>query len=275
MQAEALAGQDPVAGSTGSNLDVLLIRLGERSFGVPLDQVRYVAAMPPDFVGHGAKVADHFVFEGTPLSYVSLWDHLGETTCYAEYEEMLAMLPQRRQDHLDWMKALEDSIRDNLAFAKARDPRDCAFGKWYYAYQSKDRRLALLLAQFERPHAVIHGLADTLLGLVEQGQGHEAMRRFEDARDTTLAKLMQLFDAAQHLVIELQRRIAIVVADERNTCALGADGIRDIVNVPAAHVKHSAGGLAARSTSGLIVLDERNVVPLINWRGLSGAESKA
>lgn len=252
----------------GADLDVLLIRLGDRSFGVPLAHVRYVAPMPADFVSRGAKAADHFVFEGSPLSYVPLWDRLGQDSCYAEYEEMLAMLPQRRQDHLDWMSALEDSIRSGAEFAKARNPRECAFGKWFYAYKSKDRRLALLLGQFEHPHAIIHGLADKLLSLVEKGQSAEAMRVFEEARNTTLAKLMQLFDAAQRLVVELQRRIAIIVADGDDMCALGADGIRDIASVPAEHVKSGkAGGIAAKSTSALIMLDDRNVVPLLNWRG--------
>ncbi|MGE5467789.1 MAG: CZB domain-containing protein [Ignavibacteria bacterium] len=279
MQAEApasaTAGHELIA-PAGGDLEVLLIRLGERVFGVPLAHVRYVSPMPADFVSRGAKANDHFVFEGTPLSYVSLWDRLGQDSSYVEYEEMLAMLPQRRQDHLDWMNALSDALHGGASFSKARNPHDCAFGKWYYGYRAKDRRLALLLGQFEQPHAAIHGLADRLLGLVELGQSGEAMRLFEEARNTTLAKLMQLFDAAQKLVIELQRRIAIIVADGEFTCALGADGIRDIASVPPEQVKSGkAGGIAASSTSALIVLDERNVVPLLNWRIFCGDVAEA
>lgn len=183
------------------------------------------------------------------------------------------MLPQRRQDHLDWMAALEDSIRSGGAFAKARNPHECAFGKWFYGYRAKDRRLALLLGQFEQPHAVIHALADKLLGQAEGGQRGEALRAFEEARQGTLATLMRLFDSAQGLVVELQRRIAVIVADEELTCALGADGVRDIVSVPADQVRHNAGkvaGAASRASSALIILDDRNVVPLLNWRAFCG-----
>ena len=251
------------------DLEVLLIRLGSRSFALPLANVRYVAPMPSDFASCGAAAQDHFVFEGSPLAYVSLWDLLGSKSEYAEYEEMQAMLPQRRQDHLDWMAALEDSIRNGTPFAKARNPHECAFGKWFYGYRSKDRRLSLLLGQFEQPHAVIHGLADRLLGLVETGRGSEALHAFEEARDTTLATLMRLFESAQELVVELQRRIAVIVADGDDTCALGADGVRDIVTVPAERVKRNTGAVAkagAKATSALIILDDRNVVPLLNWR---------
>ena len=258
-------GKPAAAAALDDDLQVLLIRLGARCFGVPLAEVRYVAPMPSDFASCGAAAADHFVFEGSPLTYVSLWNLLGLKSEYAEYEEMQDMLPQRRQDHLDWMAALEDSLRTGTPFAKARDPRACAFGKWFYGYRSQDRRLALLLGQFESPHATIHTLADRLLGL----DSGEALRAFGEAKSTTLATLLRLFDAAQKLVVELQRRVAVIVTDGTATCALGADGVRDIVTVPPERVKPNTGktaGAAAQATSALIILDDRNVVPLLNWR---------
>ena len=257
----------PVSG----DLEVLLIRVGARSFGVPLGEVRYVAPMPSDFASCGSDAEDHFVFEGSPLPYVSLWDLLGLKSEYAEYEEMQTMLPQRRQDHLDWMSALEDSIRTGTSFAKARNPHECAFGKWFYGYHAKDRRLALLLGQFENPHATIHTLADRLLGL----DSGEALRAFDEAKHTTLATLMRLFDSAQSLVVELQRHVAVIITDGEHTCALGADGVRDIVTVPAERVKQNAAkatGAVSRATSALIILDDRNVVPMINWRAFCTGE---
>ena len=248
---------------------MLLFRVGGHILGVPLAHVRYVSPLPVDFTALGTETAAHFVFEGEPLPYVSLWNHLGLRSIYAEYQEMQTMLPQRRQDHLDWMAALEDSIRNGASFAKARNPRECAFGKWYYGYRSQDRRLALLLDQFESPHATIHALADRLLGLAESGRNQEAMRAFEETRHTTLSMLMQLFDAAQTLVAELQRRIAVIVAVGADARALGADGINDIVTIPAERVKRngtSATGAASRVTEALVILDDHKVVPLLDWR---------
>lgn len=265
----ASAQDHPAALPATADLEVLLIRLGGRSFGVPLADVRYVAPMPVDFPCDGGDAAEHFVFEGSPLAYVPLWDRLGQKSAYAEYVDMQAMLPQRRQDHLDWMAALENSLRTGTSFTKARDPHECAFGKWFYAYRAKDRRLSLLLGQFEQPHAAIHALAGRLLAMVDAGQGGESLRAFDEAKNTTLAMLMRLFDSAQELVAELQRRIAVIVSDGADTCALGADGVQDIVTVPAAQVKHGMGHASAaggQATAALLVLDERTVVPLLNWR---------
>lgn len=268
----AFQPQTPV--SAAEDMEILLIDVGARSFGLPLAEVRYVASMPSGFAAYGASVADHFVFEGLPLGYVSLWDLLGFKSAYAEYEEMQSMLPLRRQDHIDWMAALEDSLRTGNEFGKARSPRECAFGKWFYAHQSKDRRLNLLLSQFEQPHATIHALADRLLDVC-RGDRSEALTEFAQARETTLAKLLDLFDTAQRLVVELQRRIAIIATDGKNACAMGADSVRDIVTIPPDRIKpdigkRTAGGL--RATAGLIILEDQTVIPLLDWRAFLSQE---
>lgn len=272
MQATAQVPAETGIVPPGGEMEILLIRLGTRAFGIPLAHVRYVAPMPADFVAFGSNVAEHFVFEGEPLGYISLWDVLSLPSLYAEYGEMQAMLPQRRQDHLDWMAALEHSIRTDVPFAKARSPHECAFGKWFYGYHAQDRRLGLLLGQFEQPHAAIHALADRLLGIAETGRRDEALRAFEQARDTTLATLMKLFESASQLVEELQRRVAVIVADGDCSCALGADGVRDIVTVPAERIKQNGGkggSGASRAASALVLLDDDSVVPLLNWQTLA------
>ncbi|WP_371322629.1 CZB domain-containing protein [Dechloromonas sp. ZY10] len=243
-------------------LEVLLIEVGSRTFALPLAAVRYVARIAPEFRCNGEQREDYFVFEDEPLPFVSLWDALGLPSAYAEYDSLQAMLPQRRQDHLDWMAALEHSLRTGTPFAKARSPYDCAFGKWFYAYRPEDRRLGLLLAQFEQPHALIHGLADRLLAQAENNQQAAALAEYQTASTTTLATLLQLFDSASQLLTELQRRIAVILGSGRAARALGADAVRDIVQIPAPRCKP---GQAGGPTAGLILLDDGTPVPLIDW----------
>lgn len=266
-----VASESPYAWAVaGENLELLLFKLGGKCFALPLEQVRHIAPIASGFLSHGDRVEQHFVFEGQPLTYVALWDRLGLISEFAEYEELHAMLPLRRQDHLDWMAALETSLREGLPFGKARNPRECAFGKWYYSHTFNDRRLMLLLGQFEAPHAHIHALADQLLSLAEGGGTAEALRIFDNEKHTTLAKLLDLFDAADSLVGDLQRRIAIIVNEGAAICALGADGVRDIVSVPHERLTlHGAGGMSA--VCGLVILENQEVVPILDWHRFEGA----
>lgn len=267
----------PATAAAAEDMQVLLLKLGSRSFGVPLEHVRYVAQLRPDFAYCGAEAEDHFVFEGNPLTYVSLWDELGLKSAYTEYEEMQITLPQRRQDHIDWMVALENSIQTSSAFTKARNPHECAFGKWFYSYHTKNHHLSLLLRQFESPHDRIHALADKLLRLTEAGHHQEALHAFEEEKNTTLATLLRLFEDVQKLIVKLQRRTAVIVADGDDICALGTDGVNGIVSVPTEHIKHNAGkvlGADKNATSALILLDDSTVIPLLNWHNYCGSNER-
>ncbi len=262
-------------GQMSNALDVLLIMLGGRCFGLPLENVNHICQLPPTFASYGDEVESHFVFQGNPFPFLSLWNLLGLKSEYLEYEEMQTMLRQRRQDHLDWMNALEDSIKNATPFSKARNPHDCAFGKWYYGYRTKNLRLTLLMNQFEQPHAEIHCLADRLLKLVESGQASTALRLFQASKSTTLVELLELFDLTQTTLAALQRRIAIIMTNGNDACVLGADSIREIVSAPADSIKPSTGAMAASATTALIVLEDGTVAPLINWCAFSFNTSEA
>jgi chemotaxis signal transduction protein len=249
--------------------EYLLFRVGKQIFAMQMCHVNYVAQMGNDFAYSGNHVESHFVFDGQPVSYISVWDKLGLESEYLEYEHLLAMLPQRLNDHVEWMRALAESLRSGAPFTKARNPYECAFGKWYYAHRSDDKRLSMLLDQFEQPHAQIHALADQLLALSAEGKSQVALHRYEEAEDTTLAMLKKLFQTTEALVAELQRRVAIIVSDEQDRCALGVDGIVDIVNVPPDRVrannhwdkKHPVQSV----TAGMLVLEDGSIAPIIDW----------
>lgn len=261
-----MTGTDQAQQATdpASERELLLIQIGKRQFALELTEVKHIVPLPNDFPFSGSGAADYYPFEGEPLRFVSGWDVMGEQTVYQEFAELQPMLPLRRQDHIDWMAALETSIRNGTAFTKARDPHECAFGKWYYGYRAQDKRLSVLLAGFEQPHAHIHGLADQLLGMAEAGKRDEAIARIEAAKLTTLSNLLDLFDNTGQLLGALQRRIAIILENDDARCALGVDMVLDIVKVANNRVtletRHGV------STSRLAMLTDERIVPFFLWQ---------
>lgn len=257
-------------------IEALMGHVGQRDFALPLEDVDYIVELPPDFAHSGERAEKFLAFQGLPLSFVSSWDLTGEETRYSESAQLAAMLPQRRQDHIDWMSALEDSIRNGYAFGKARSPHECAFGKWYYSFRPAERQLALLLRNFEQPHAFIHGLADQLLKLTEAGKKEEALARFQAATDTTLKDLLLLFDRATSVLQSLQRRIAIILRRGEVRCALGADGVTDIVTIPPERVtRHLRGVNRQDEGSILLTLDNGKICPVMDWQRVWDALQRA
>jgi chemotaxis signal transduction protein len=250
--------------------EMLMIVVGRRTFALPLAEVRHIVPLQPEFCCAGADSEAYFPFEGEPVPFVSSWNHMGQVTAYQEYAELNALLPQRRQDHLDWMAALESSIRHGHPFSRARSPFDCAFGKWYYSYRTTNRQLAPLLKSFDQPHARIHALADQLLGLVDVGKKEDALERFHRARATVLKELLSLFDEATRLTISLQRRVAILLRDGQMNCALGADAVNDIATLPPGRLTRPPMQHKGTEGSGpvLAILEDESVVPFLDWKSL-------
>jgi len=262
-------GTAPAIAAATPDLEVLLIVVGEQVLAVPLDQVHHITEMPKEFAA-GSDGSRYFVYSDKPLNYVSLWDEFQRKSRYSEYEELLTSLPLRCQDHLDWIGALEESIRSGAPFTKARNPRECAFGKWYYSYRPNDQHLAAMLRQFDSPHAEIHALADSLLNLVHAGGDSEALATLEYVRSTTLANLIHLFESTESLLEHLIRRVVILVGGAEPNCALGADGIREIVRVEPARLTRF-GNTDGDAVCGLLILDDGSVASLMNWRSLCPA----
>lgn len=248
-------------------MEIVLIDIGGSPFALPLQEVNHIATLPPDFRHSGPDTEDYFTFEGNPLPFISAWNVLGKATLYKEYADILAMLPARRQDHLDWMAALKQSLLTGAPFTKARDPHDCAFGKWYYSYQAEDRRVELLLGRFEQPHALIHNLAETLLGMAGDNRRDEALAMLHEMEKTTLKKLLDIFDHAEVLMHDLQRRIALIVEKSGEHFALGADSIRTLVTIPLDRIRwHKAAAGDSLSRPALFILDDGHVVNCLNWQ---------
>lgn len=258
-------------------MELLLIGIGGQNYALPMIEVEHITTLPAGFRHAGPDAEEYLGFEGLPLRFISAWNALGKISVYREFAEIHDMLPQRRQDHLDWMAALEDSIVHGVPFGKARSHRDCAFGKWYYGYTARDRRLKLLLGNFEQPHIHIHALADRLLGMAESGGREEALRLFHEAQETTLRNLLAIFDRAETLLGDLQRRVAIIVRADGERHALGADSIQDIVAVPAERITWAPPD-AGQSTprAALVILDDGRIVTVLPWRRfLSGERGTA
>ncbi len=147
-------------------------------------------------------------------------------------QELVALLDAREQDHIDWLNALETSLRDDVSFEKARDPRKCAFGKWYYQFSTRDEVLMEIMGRFEEPHNQIHALADELLDLKERGQLETALEKLQLAKLTTLNYLKKHFSHAREQIMDSLHTVVINVTNDGRTpvVALQIDEIHEVMN---------------------------------------------
>lgn len=237
-----------------AEVQLVIFQVGNRVMALALEEVEHILQLGGGREAEGGISVDGGVilFRDEAVPWRPLWEPLAAPSIYREFDELAQTLPQRRQDHIDWMAALEHSLVNDQPFAKARSPYECAFGKWFYAFRSQDRRLALLLSQFEYPHARIHGLADRLLARAEAGERAAALAEFHSEKESTLAQLLSLFDQVLVMLPTLKRPVALILNQGGQRLALGVDRVLDICAVGAEEVRPARGSLGPLSPRGFV-----------------------
>ena len=148
---------------------------------------------------------------------------LGIPSMANECDGLTALMNQREQDHRNWLRELEDSVRENRAFTLATDPHKCAFGRWYDAFHTSNNAWAMQLARFDAPHRKIHGVAHTVLALAADGRNEEAHLVIERTRNTILRTMIDLFEELRHSLQQNRREIAIILETEQREVAFVVD----------------------------------------------------
>ena len=183
-------------------------------------------------------------FQGEVVPVLDFAHRLGIRSGIDGKGELLEVLIQREQDHVEWMNALEVSIKTGSAFTKATNPNECAFGKWHNTFETRDETLQELMASFTEPHNAIHALGEELISLRDNNKESEALELLTHARATTLRRLRALFSRARDQISSGMRQVLLFVTLDGKTprYALMIDEINDVLNYTPADFQSSRSG---------------------------------
>ena len=169
---------------------------------------------------------------GNPVAVYNFAEMLSIPSTRQLKSELVDLLDAREQDHVDWVDALEKSLKEDAPFEKARDPHMCAFGKWYDKFETRDEALTEIMTRFDKPHKKIHALADELLGLKEDDKLELALEQLELARITTLNYLKKHFSHARDQIQDSLHTVVINITNDgsKPVVALQIDEIHEVMN---------------------------------------------
>ncbi|MBI4800119.1 MAG: chemotaxis protein CheW [Desulfarculus sp.] len=224
----------------------VIFRLQGQFFGLPVDEtyemlvVPEVTALPqaPDYVRGMINL------RGQVMPLVDLRSRLGMATSRSDKDSLVQMLEQREQDHKNWLAELEASVRERRSFRLTTDPHQCAFGKWYDAFQTDDLRLSGHLLKFDAPHQRVHQVGKEVIDLMARKEHEAALALIDRTRDTTLGKLVTLFGEVREIVRKSQTEIALVTQRQGRLLAVTVDAVDAVEELQAGTVEEMQGGLA-------------------------------
>ncbi|GIU78719.1 MAG: hypothetical protein KatS3mg005_1957 [Bryobacteraceae bacterium] len=167
-------------------------------------------------------------WRGKIIPNIDLRLRLGMPGARDELSELAGMITARAADHMAWMEELYRSVEEHRPFTLTTDPHACAFGQWYDNFTTSNLTVAGLLRKMDAPHKAIHALAVRVENLKTEGRFEEAKRLVDSCRETTLARLLDIFAHFEEAILENHRPVAIIV----NTCgtlaALTVDRVESV-----------------------------------------------
>jgi len=156
---------------------------------------------------------------------IDLRNLLGLTGIDIKVNEFNELMRARKQDHLNWLNELENSVKDRTEFKLTTDPTKCAFGRWYYNYKTNDAALREYLDKFELPHIAIHNLAVKIKDLTAKNDFDAINKLIEQTKTTTLKNLIDLFDKAGELYKKSLAELLIILQKDNFRSAFTVDEV--------------------------------------------------
>jgi len=227
----------------------VIVQLGTRLFGLNCSVVREMVIMPEvcEVPGVPDYMRGVINLRGRVTSLVDLRRRLGMRSSTEDTESLCELMEQRAQDHRRWLDELDASVNEKRAFTLARDPHQCAFGKWYDNFKTDNILMSGFLKKFEVPHKRIHALADEIGELAEKGCMGQALEQLEQARTGILSTMLRLFADFQQLLRDSHREIAVVLNGSVGAYAVSVDSVASVEKLSEADTEELAGkGLEIR-----------------------------
>jgi chemotaxis signal transduction protein len=254
----------------------LIVSLNRQGLAIPTERVREILMTPKviPLPGTPPHVRGVINVRGEVLQVVDLRLRMGMPPRSREIEDIVEILRAREEDHSNWIRELEASVREQRPFTLARDPHQCKFGKWYDTYQPDNVALQFIWSGFDQPHKRIHAVADLITAHVERGETDQALALIECTRTTSLAAMFSVFAEARQAILQSDRELVIILDHGTEALAVTADAAdavetlleNDMMELPAMLDPEGAAvvGRTARrqqSEQFLLVLDPGKLFP--------------
>ncbi len=229
------AANQPIIDNESEVLTVFTFWIGDELFAINIENILSVTQdldklLQPPVKSRGLLGVINYMDE--PVAVYNFAEMLDIPSTREIKSGMVELLNAREQEHVDWVDALERSLKENAPFDKARDPHLCAFGQWYDKFKTRDEALMDIMKHFDKPHKAIHALADELLDLRDNGRLDDALEKLRIARLTNLNYLIKYFSHARSQIEESLHTVVINITNDgvKPLVALKIDEIHEVMN---------------------------------------------
>ncbi|WP_199609129.1 chemotaxis protein [Flocculibacter collagenilyticus] len=136
-------------------------------------------------------------------------------------------------EHIDWLNALENSIKNDLPFNHAINPKQTEFMKWKDSFDVDNEDLQSILERFEEPFQNLFAVLTPALNHKKNVEIQPALDDINRVRATYATQINRLFDSAKEQVEQSYKPIIVFTTKDGRTPYIGllVDKVEDSVTI--------------------------------------------
>lgn len=173
-----------------------------------------------------------FHYRDTAVVLIDMRSVMNVRSLAKEYGEFCQMIDARKQDHINWVNALERTAHHREPFTLATDHHKCALGKWCDQFQSDIGEVNLQLERLSQPHAALHHSAVTVLDLLEKGDSQENRQKidrlYEKVKNGYMPDVLSLLEDMKEIFRTSVFRELVLLLNGRETVGLIVDKVLSV-----------------------------------------------
>ena len=114
----------------------LKFNISDNSFALPVNFIS--ESIQFSSITRVPKLPDYYLgvmnLRGKIIPVLDTRIRMGMKSLREERKELISELKKREQEHINWVKTLENEVLNNKPISVQRDPTKCNFGKWYVTF---------------------------------------------------------------------------------------------------------------------------------------------
>ncbi|WP_124066808.1 chemotaxis protein CheW [Clostridium sp. E02] len=146
----------------GIKYPYILFKIADSTYCINSKHIATIVQLPEysEIPSSPDNVTGMFKYRDRVIQMLDLRITLGLKPISEECKEFEQMIDARKQDHIQWVKELERFINEGGSFNLAKDPHQCALGKWYDSFTTDNAAVIHHLKKIEEPHCKLHKAAE-------------------------------------------------------------------------------------------------------------------
>lgn len=164
-----------------------------------------------------ANVTGMFRYRDKVIQMLDLRVTFGYQSLAEECRNFEEMIDARKQDHINWVNELERTIETGQPFMLAKNPHECALGRWYDQFISENNLVAFHLHKIEEPHERLHHAAEEVERCEQQCDGcrrEECLKDiFNRVKGEYMPEILRLLDETKNIFRSSMYREMVLLLD--------------------------------------------------------------